>query len=269
MLKPFIWMFKQIDFKSYWQYFILLYFKFVIIAIIIAGIAYKVTMHYSIISIILSIIAVLCLITPCIYILGYFWELTENIINRELDIWGESIYNGKLKEVYKITLPELNTKTFLIRGMASIVATFLILIPCAILLSSGTFIVSFSNLPQENLLVIVAFIYFFLPALFWNYADKNSIFAVWNIRKAIYIIGNYTGRYFLNVILLVIFNVICFLFFSILFKLLQFNDLIYNIQNPITIILCFLYLTIYYIINIYILHVNAYLLGTITQVGEQ
>ena len=109
-----------------------------------------------------------------------------------------------------------------------------------------------------NLLYV--FFFAFLPAMLWNYAKENSVFAVWNIRKAVYLLGTYPGKYILNTFVFVIFYLLNWLFVYGLI-LLTIPIQIQYLQ----VLICNFAASILYL---YSLHVYAYLLATITPPGE-
>ena len=105
-------------------------------------------------------------------------------------------------------------------------------------------------------------IYAFLaPALLWNYAKQDSVFAVLNFRKAVFVAGNYSGKYLLNCILYAIFNALPSYLFTFLVAIFQIQ--MFDFTNPIYLIKFALVEVIGYFVYIYCIFVNAYLLGTI------
>ena len=107
----------------------------------------------------------------------------------------------------------------------------------------------------------------FIPALLWNYAARDSVFAVWNIRKAVHIMGNYTGKYIWNTLLYVLFYVVTSVLLSLIATALGIRD-IANQMSMLNIIKLLVYLTISYLQYLYSLYVYAYLLGTIAPPAE-
>ena len=109
MFESLIWMFKVKDFKKH--FFILLFsgLGFVLLSVLfwvatvifMSGFETKQAINIKLIN-----IAVLVL--PFLFVTGYFWMLTENIICRDDDITADSIYKGKYQFIHKIKLPELN-----------------------------------------------------------------------------------------------------------------------------------------------------------------
>ena len=117
------------------------------------------------------------------------------------------------------------------------------------------------------LFFFVLFLLMFIPALLWNYAARDSVFAVWNIRKAVHIMGNYTGKYIWNTLLYVLFYVVTSVLLSLIATALGIRDIATQI-NVLNIIKLLVYLTISYLQYLYSLYVYAYLLGTIAPPAE-
>ncbi len=266
MLEPLIWMFKIHDFKKHFLLFSLIG----LVCYVITGILYSYaenTWFYlstfwklAIFPLTISIFAI-----PLICLTGYFWNLSDNIINRENDIIASSIYSNKIKKINKICLPDWNFKNFIWRGISSIFATVLLLVPLYLIINNlGS---KEMNGTLQSVLSILVFA--LIPAFMWNYARKNSITAILNIPNAIHIMGTYTGRYILNAI---IFSVVTLLFVFVayqLFNIFELNNLFIHFSNinqnliHITIFCIFIYE-----ISIYWLFISAYLLGTIAPTSE-
>lgn len=274
MFEAFYWMFKQPEFKRHFRYLFLIYIVFIAVAAACLGIGELFFKGDVLISLIILLIFFLLIISPFLCFQGYFWELTENIINRQMDIDSNSVYDGKLKEVYKIELPEIDTKRFIWRGIASIVATVLLFYPLIILfvLSSFSEISEFYNLGSYSVVMyIVLFLLVgsFIPALLWNYARRDSIFAVWNLPKAIHIMGTYFGRYIWNTALFLICVVINYFVSMLLTSMLGLSGVVVAYYNNAFIIAKgIIFVVVNYTLSIYWLYVNAYLLGTIAPISE-
>lgn len=277
MFKPFSWMFKIDNFKEHFKYLFFILIKFFIPAICLSYLVLFCQALPPLWGYVCCALSILLFIAPFLCIQGYFWELTSQIISRDFDVVGGNIYNGKIRQVYKIELPDINTKKFIWRGIASIVANLIMFLPLISILS-GSFLLdnfgvsllsvnSFETSGSMTALTGVAILYVFLaPALLWNYAKRNSIVATLNFPKAVYIAGNYTGKYILNGVLFFVFNFIMSGLTSIL-SYLQF--LLTPAQRSPLFVLCFFVsYVIGYLIYIYCIFVNAYLLGTITPAGE-
>ena len=144
-------------------------------------------------------------ISSSLVVQGYFWELTSSIISRDVDIVANNIYSGKIKSVFVISLPDFKPAKFIWRGFASIVASIMMVLPYALLVFSTAFtdvftlpmleIGNFHSIYAICYNLLYVFFFAFLPAMLWNYAKENSVFAVWNIRKAVYLLGTYPGKY--------------------------------------------------------------------------
>lgn len=265
MLEPFIWMFKTNNFKKHFLYLFFSFIKFILAAIILAASCYFLIKNIFIQNIFYLLCFILFML-PFLLVQGYFWELTECIISRDLDIRATNVYNGKIKSVFNIELPEINSRKFIWRGIASIVASILMVIPFVLLMFSGGIAANLSGIPPESLGVLYIFIMAFIPALLWNYSSRNSVFAVWNIRKAIYLMGNYTGKYIFNIILFIIFYTADYFILIFLAEILDLNKTI-DINN-INVIKVLIWTIVAYIKYFYSLYVYAYLLGTIAPSGE-
>ena len=265
MLEPFIWMFKTQNFKKHFLYLLFSFAAFMITAILLF---FCVTFFLKDIFIqnIFYLLSFILFILPLLLVQGYFWELTESIISRDWDIKAASIYNGKIKSIFSIELPEINSLKFIWRGIASIVASILMVIPFALLMFSGGIATNLSGLPPESLGFLYIFIMAFIPALLWNYASRNSVFAVWNIRKAIYLMGNYTGKYIFNIILFIIFYTVDYFILFFLAEVLGIKTI--TELNSINAIKVLIWTVVAYIKYFYTLYVYAYLLGTIAPSGE-
>ena len=87
--------------------------------------------------------------------------------------------------------------------------------------------------------------------------------AVWNLRKAVYIAGNYTGKYILNSTIFCIFNFVVSFLVQVLFILGQISPTI-----PFIFVILHTVGVISYFIYIYCIYVDAYLLGTIAPPHE-
>ena len=275
MIQPFIWMFKHKDFKEHFRYFVRVLLMFFISNIILTF--FLLTGHQIIakhIQLILIIVSFFLYAAPFLCLQGYMWELTGNIISRDWDIVANSVYNGKIKQVYKIEFPETKTLRLIWRGIASVVANILMAIPLILLLLiSGVLGVLgckifntsvFANPAYPFALIGAVLMYWFLiPAFLWNYAHRDSVVAVWNLRKAVYIAGNYTGKYILNSTIFCIFNFVVSFLVQVLFILGQISPTI-----PFIFVILHTVGVISYFIYIYCIYVDAYLLGTIAPPHE-
>ena len=275
MIKPLYWMFKTENFREHVFYLIFRILFFLILTFIL--LICSNTINDTLISQISYLFAIISLLMPTLMLQGYFWELTERIINRETDITASNIYaKHSIKEIETIELPELGTAKFVWRGIASIVASLMLLYPL-ILFVIFTFFTSgesFKLLMFDNTQIIMTyiglycFIGLFVPALMWNYANRNSVFAVWNLPKAIHIMGTYPFRYLFKVIQFLLFAAILYYINIIIasaFGITSSHSIGKDfLQNSIALIYC----GITFILNIYSIFVNAYILGTLAPKEE-
>ena len=286
MFEPFIWMFKTEGFKTH-------YIKILITSIIlfVAGIistfptvflGTALFVFNPILSIIIFALGIFLACSSFFMVQGYFWELTEQIIDRTCDIKSASIYNGKISQVYTIVLPEWNVLKMIWRGFASIVATIIMYIPWGILiytclLAQQKTAIDFANrlslisveptlwIPMELLLLIFIFL---IPGLLWNYANRNSVVATLNIRKAIYIFGNYPLKYILNLLAMALFYFVDMGLTLGLIKLFHIDSLAQSSNHILAGILLLLFSTFVFIKFLYKIFVYAYLIGTLAPSGE-
>lgn len=270
MFDSLFWMFKTENFKNHFIYLLSIYLFFILMSVFLFFISSILT--DMVWKVVLWIFSALTFISPMLCFQGYFWNLTDNIINRQTDIISSNVYNGKVKEIFKIELPEINTRRFIWRGIASIVASLLLCYPFVILLvlaslTSGT-AVAFYNFDLAATVVMYAGCYLFLglfiPALLWNYAKQDSIFAVWNFPKAVHIMGTYTGKYIWNTFLFLVFAFVNYCITTFLTFILGLSAFHYNFNfDTFTIVRFVILIVLQYAISIYWIFVNAYLLGTI------
>ena len=283
MIESLIWMFKTKKFKNHFLFllsFEVILFLFGLLLILLA-VPFRNTFFASA----LIILSIVCFIVSFLFLQGYFWELTEAVIKRDTDIDATTHYNGKIKVINIIKLPELKFKRLIWRGIASIVASVILFIPVIYILL-GLSITAVDTIKllnmntQQTILMykyLVLFICMFIPALLYNYASKDSVFAVLNLPHAIYLIGNYTWRYFKNTFLFLIFlfsyaflmNMITTSFglnFSTASAETGHNILSISGANILFSGIILLFFTL--IFRIYFIYVNAYLLGTIAPKEE-
>ena len=268
-MNAFIWMFKEKDFK---KHFVLLAQWILIGSILLLATAAL----FSIFSLddlfsktsFLVIMGVLISL-PCLLPLGYFWELTENIIDRTYDIQSNSVYNGKIKKIYKIKLPIFDVPKFVWRGFASLVA-------CAILFGLYGYLIylycknaSSYQYPEQMYIFFWILMATLLPALLWNYAKQNSILAVLNFPKAVYLIGNYFSRYIVVLIaLFVIFVVNVFLDKFLVEFIQKFIQSGIGVENLILLPIFLIYLVLSILKDIYLIYVLSYILANIVPETE-
>ena len=288
LIEPFVWMFSVKNFKHHFLYLLLTAAVCWVISVLIfvcTGGNFFITPNLMF-NILIIILEVSLILAPVLCLTGYFWCLTDNIINRDTQPELNSVYDGKsanLKNI--IELPEWNILKFAWRGIASIVATILMYIPFALVMSYIVFnlsnITAFWNFNNTQAiivtLIIVILISLLIPGLLWNYARRDSVFAMLNFPKSIYIMESYPKKYFLNSFLIVLFSFArSFVTRAILFSLgygamlttnsvpASYSDLLLSGFITVYIII----FIISYIIDCYWIFVNSYLLGTIAPPSE-
>ena len=268
-MESFIWMFKEKDFA---KHYIFLSAGTVIMFLLALGVILALTFLQSAGSlnkIVYMIVFVTVSILPALFMLGYFWNLTENIINREMSIESDNVYNGKIRKICKIELPELKPLSFIWRGFASMVANILIIVPYFLLITLSVLTGSFASIPPQAVIAGAVFYCLFFPALFLNYAKQNSVFAVLNIPKAVSIFGNYPFRYLWAIILLgIVYGVNFFLDNVVVqFFLPKFTSG-FGAESIFPIIILAIYFIFTILKNFYLIFVIAHILGTIVPPSE-
>lgn len=262
-------------------------FVSIIIVLFIAVLSYLLAIFFSdavSVSKVFYTISMLLPVLLALMIQGYFWELTAKIISRDIDIEASSIYSGKVKNVFIIDLPDFRPFSFVWRGFASVIASILMFVPFALLFLSSQYTQLFF-LPNDNAEfyqkiyaisynVIYFLLFALIPAMLWNYAKQNSIVAVWDIRKAIYLLETYPIKYIINTILFILFYLLNYYVIAgfalingiqrLIFKV-NYTNFFASVSNCIGVIL---FISVIYIIYLYSLHVYAYLLGTIASYKE-
>ncbi len=280
MIKPLTWMFKVENFKEhYWKLF-RNYIFYVVLSFILMflSVGFK---NYQTLSFCFLAASIIIFVLPFLLCQGYFWELTDEAINRDYDITASEVYDGTIKKIFKISLPKWNTKKFIWRGVASIVATIILYVPLVALMIFGIFL---GTLPMYEMYAIPIFslfafevtplmmlcllAYLITPALLWNYAKRNSIISVLNIRAAIYLIGNYFGKYCLNSIGLIVLYAVDYLVMCLLIKLFFGNGILAAQDNLFGLVLFGIFFLIWVLKYLYTIFVCAYLLGTIADTGD-
>ncbi len=267
-MEAFFWMFKKEEFKQHFSFLCFGTIILFIMAIIIAVLLNLINVPSLLFKSIIVGISILVFLLPLFFPLGYMWELTGNIINRDFEIVASNVYNGKVKEVYNIELPKLNLFRFIWRGFASFVANFIMLIPYTVLI--------YVALTQETMLssgvlilLLSVIFYFLLPGVLWNYAKQNSIFAVLNVPKAIFLAGNYTFRYLKAILLfLIIYFLNIFIDSSFVKPLYPLFGGSFDFHNIPMLIGVLIALILGMIKTFYLIYVSAYILGTIVPTQE-
>ena len=271
LIEPFVWMFRIAEFKKHIRFL----FLYVAISVAVAFLAVNICNVFRLngsAGLVLIIIALLSVLQLTLFISGYFWDLAENIIDRDTDIVAANIYDRKIRTVEKITLPEIKVLNMIWRGFASIVATILMTVPYILLSIISIVPTLFSPvgntiIPAIAPIALVIMVIVLCPALLWNYAKQNSVVAVWNIPKAIYIIGNYPFRYMGKILLIgFIYFVLSFISSSVAAMLaISKPESISDISN---INLILIYFGISQFMCLYFIYVYAYLIGTIAPPEE-
>ena len=283
MFEPFIWMFKtKLFYKRFFQLLItiVIFLSLALISCLAASllpIGFSAAKWFYVASAALPILLIL-------FIQGYFWELTAKIISRDVDIEASNIYSGKIKNIFIIDLPDFRPFTYIWRGFASVIASILMFIPFVLLVLSSQYTQIFF-LPYDNIEFyhrlyticynIIYFLFFALiPAMLWNYARQNSVVAVWDLRKAIYLFETYPFRYIWNTILFILFYLFNYYLLAgfavvngaqeILFK--SGTSSFFTSMAACVGVILFIFAV--YVIYLYSLHVYAYLLGTIASYTE-
>ena len=209
---------------------------------------------------------------------GYFWELTASIISRDVDIAASNIYSGKIKSIFKISIPEFKPFAFIWRGFASVIASILMFVPFVLLVMSTLYTQIFF-LPYDNIEFyhklyaisynIIYFLFFSLiPALLWNYAKQNSVVAVWDLRKAMYLLETYPLKYIWNSILFILFYLFNYAILYVVQKYIFNLNFVKIASTGVLSMSIFLFIFVTYLIYLYSLHVYSYLLGTIAPISE-
>ena len=278
MLEPLIWMFKNKDFIKH--YFLLLIISLFIPVIIVfsPNFSFNFPKNFNInnIEYLIQLFYFLLLMLPFLIISGYFWNLADNIANREIDITASNIYDGKIAIHKYFNLPDIDILKLIWRGISSIISIALLFSPfIAISLNSAVDFQSISdfwgweNLATDYLsIILLIFIFIFLPALLWNYARRDSIIAILNIPLAVYIYDNFKKTYFLNYLYFFIVAVIYFFIVKYTALGLGINSITSIQINSVNKFSFFIFCIAHNVLGIYLLFINAFLLGTIVPPSE-
>lgn len=263
MFKAFFWMFQRKDLcKSFFLNSIVILLVAAIIMAIFCLSGYMVLINkYTLYGYLGTIFALGCALLLTYFVWGYFWELTASIIERKSDILSSSIYGGQVSVVEVIELPKIEFFKFCWRGFSSSIAMLIMELPVVLLLFS--ILLFFDKSYIYVIYVVQILIWFLLLGLFWNYAKNNSIFSMLNVYIAGYLIENHPLRYIWNTILNII-NYALYYAVVLLVALLlhvkantdytNFYDCIRLAGAEFALLLPFFYL----------LHVQAYLVGTLS-----
>jgi hypothetical protein len=200
------------------------------------------------------------LLIPSLLTLGYFWEMTASVIDRKTDIVSASVYNGKVKLIENIKLPEIKFFKFVWRGISGFVALIIMEVPVIMIFLN---IIIFRKPEWLIVLIIIqVLIWFLYPGLAWNYAKNNSVFSTWNLYTAGHLLENRPGRYLWNLFLMIL---TWFAFITIvgiaeyIIGIPSEND----INNMHGLIMYLLPVLIFYLPYIYLQHVFAFLIGSL------
>ena len=287
LIEPFIWMFSVKNFKHHFVYLLL----FAAICWSLAAVLFMFTDGFFTTSnlalnIIIIVALVALIVAPILCLTGYFWCLTDNIIDRDLEAKLNSVYNGKMANLKNvITLPDWDIPRFVWRGIASIFASIIMYIPFTLLMFLVVFNLSllaavYNLNPMQVIIATYIFVLLFsllVPGLLWNYARRDSVVAVLNIPKAIYLMESYPGKYFFNSFLIVLFSFARSFAMRAIIIALGFGAAIATTSAPtsFTDLINSAFITVYialfiigYVIDTYWIFVNAYLLGTIAPPSE-
>ena len=263
MFKAFYWMFERKDVRNkFFKRNIYILIIAAIIALIFSLSCHLIFTNTYIFYGYLGLFVTFCFTLLLSYfVLGSFWELTASVIERKTDIISSDIYGGKVSLAEFITLPEINILKFIWRGFSSSIAMIIMEIPVVILFFSTIFLRR-----SECIYVVYAvqfLIWFLSLGLFWNYANNNSIFSMLNIYVAGYLLENHPFKYIWNSIL----NIVNYaLFYAVGIAII----VIFNIslkQDFNTYYDCIKFAgfeIVALVMWIYILHVQAYLVGTLS-----
>lgn len=278
MLEPFVWMFKAKNFKQR-------YFQLLFSALLVLSIAFLTCYISSLLpidfSIYFSFFIVFLPVLLIFFVQGYFWQLTSNVIAREVDISASNVYSGeKIKYLFKIELPDFKPLNFIWRGFAGCVASILMMLPFLLLVLSSmytkVFFLPFSNIEIYHHIFalsynIIYFVFFALiPAMLWLYAKENSVVAVWKFRRAIQLLESYPSSYFKNTFIFILFYLFNYFILFLLAKIMYISSVFTNPQL-ISLESCLIetgFIFIVYVVYLYSLHVYSYLLGTIVPTTE-
>ena len=273
-MEAFTWMFRIEGFKKHYIFLCASQVILLLLACALGAAAlFSTEFGNLIVTVVLGIAAVFFFASTGLLPSGYFWCLTCSLAERQRDFIFSDVYDGTYKEIITVELPELKPFAFIWRGFASIVATTLLIYPVLILLAiviAGSFFTGFAHLTEITISygILFLFIGFLIPGLLWNYAVRDSVIAVWNVPKAIHLMGTYPGKYFGHAF---VYLMIAFLWKIIItwsVNTFGLSFVGFDYTNIFEILkFCIIYLLLFFGAN-YILYVYAYLLGTIAPSGE-
>lgn len=269
-MEAFIWMFKK---KDYMKQFLI--FMVTILVLIISAML----IYYNIIVDIKNsssinfmfyfkpVFSLFLVALPLLIIIGYFFKLTLNVIQRKYTQELSNIYDGIMSKNCEIELPKLNLFSLALKGIGAVIA---MIVPITAV--SGLFYISFVHgnaheLPLPVWIFIIVFLLFLIPALLWNYAKENTLFSMINLSKSVYIIGNYFFNYIKTIIALLFASTISSIISH--FTITTFGSTNLAIKTlDIMHINFFIALSLDYILIVYLTFVYAYIIGTIAPIEE-
>ena len=259
MFKAFYWMFQKPENKKLFIKNSMILFGVTILSLIILCVMVYLVFIESVFGCLIIFVLPFLLI-PALLTLGYFWEMTAGVIERKTDIVSSSVYNGKVKLIENIKLPEIKFFKFIWRGFSGFVALVIMEVPVIIVFLN---IIIFRKPEWFIVLVVIQVLILFLyPGLAWNYAKNNSVFSTWNLYTAGRLLENRPGRYLWNLLL----TILAWVAFIIITGIVEYfigtlsESDINNMQKFIIYLLPTL---IFYIPYIYLQHVFAFLIGTL------
>lgn len=261
MFKAFYWMFLSEQMKKTFWYNNRQLIKICGILFLICFLL-SMSVHFNpneIYKITVALLALITFLLPFILLYGYFWELTDNIIDRKTEIISSDIYSGKVHTIENIIIPEINIRKFVWRGISAYVSMLILGLVVFSIFAAVVLIQDPNAIRGAYLFSII--LYFLSFGMFWNYAKRNSVFATLNIGAGVHLLGTYPGKYLWNWLLGAVFATINALISAVPYTLLGINN-IASFDN-ISCLKLVLYSMFSAIQFIYTLYVGAYLIGTL------
>ena len=198
------------------------------------------------------------MIIPTLLSMGYFWKMVENIIDRRTDIVSSSIYGGKVNLIESIEIPNIKFFSYIWKGFAGSVAVLIMEIPVFVLLLYCLIYKNEQFIPA--VIAVQVLIWILSPGLYWNYAKENSIFSILNVYVAGHLFENKPGRYIWNALLSIISWGICIAIAYFLEFIIGVPSSINSVFDAVKTVIPTLILFVPYL---YVLHVHAFLIGTL------
>ena len=258
-MEAFVWMFKKEDFKKHFLFLIFGTIFFYILALIFLVMINFIDLPNSMDIYKICLTGFFCIL-PMFFPLGYFWDLTENIIYRKSTVQMNNVYDGKFKKNFIIEFPSMNVFKLIWRGFASIVANIIMVIPYLFIIFISAFTGVLCNVSPALIIIFLVIFWLLVPPLLWNYAKQNSVTAVLNIFVAINIIANHTFRYIKMIFLFIFAGIINYALDIYFAKLISTN-----ISAPLNIVFLFFIIVSIIIRYFYFTYVYAYILGTLME----